>query len=104
MIWPTVMRGLSERIGVLEDHLDLAAHRLQLGRRGGRQVAPSKRDLAAGRLFEPQDQPADRGLAAAGFADQAERLAGIDVEADVLDRAHRAAARRASRRAPGNAW
>ena len=27
MIWPMVMRGLSERIGVLKHRLDLAAHR-----------------------------------------------------------------------------
>ena len=53
--------------------------------------APSKRISPAVGIFQPQDQPADRGLAAAGFADQPERLAGIDVEAHVLHRAHGAA-------------
>ena len=39
---------------------------------------PSNADRAAGRLLEPQDQAADRGLAAAGFADQPQRLARRD--------------------------
>ena len=39
-------------------------------------------------MFEPQDAAAGRGLAAAGFADQAERLALADREADAVDRLH----------------
>ena len=35
---------------------------------------------------EPQDCSADRGLARPGFADQPERLAGVDREVDVLHR------------------
>ena len=37
--------------------------------------APSKRDPARGRLVEPQERAAERRLAAAGLADQPERLA-----------------------------
>jgi len=33
--------------------------------------APAKTDRAAGRIVEPQHRAADRGLAAAGFADEA---------------------------------
>ena len=51
---------------------------------------PSKLDRAAGRLEQPGEQPAGGGLAAAGLADQAERLALADVEVDAVDRAHRA--------------
>ena len=36
---------------------------------------PSNDDLAAGRLEQPGDQPAGGALAAAGLADQRERLA-----------------------------
>src|SRR5258707_12002100 len=46
------------------------------------------RSLASGWLFEPQDQSADGGLAAAGFADQAQGLPRIDRKAHVFDRSH----------------
>ena len=39
-------------------------------------------------LLQARDQPPDRGLAAPGLADHAERGAGPDREADVRDRAH----------------
>ena len=42
--------------------------------------------LACIRLDQPQHQPAHGGFAAAGFADQRQRLAGIDAEADAVDR------------------
>jgi len=47
-------------------------------------------DLAGGRLDEAEHEAARRRLAAAALADQAERLALVDVEADVVDRAHAA--------------
>ena len=47
-------------------------------------------DLAAGRLVELQDRAAGRGLAAAGLADQAERLALLDLEGDAVDGLDRA--------------
>ena len=46
---------------------------------------PSNRTLAAGRFDQPQDCPAGGRLAAAAFADEAERLAAVDVEADAVD-------------------
>src|SRR6185295_4996668 len=42
-------------------------------------------DLARRRLDQPQDAAPGGGLAAARFADEAERLAGGDVEAHVID-------------------
>ena len=60
---------------VLEDDLHLPAVGPQLGLAQMRDVAAVDPDAAAGRLDQPQDRAADRRLAAAGFADQAERLA-----------------------------
>ena len=54
----------------------------------GAQVDAVVEDFAAGRFDQPQDRPAGRRFAAAGFADEAQRLAGVDVEADVVDRVH----------------
>src|ERR1019366_2176438 len=54
-------------------------------------VAAVDPDAAAGRLDQPQDRAADRGFSAAGFADQAKRLAGLNREADAIDREHGAA-------------
>ncbi len=42
--------------------------------------------MACIRLDQPQHQPAQSGFAAAGFADQRQRLAGLDAEADAIDR------------------
>ena len=52
-------------------------------------VDPGKSDRAGGRLLEFEDGAADGGLAAAGFANEAERLAGRDRERYVVDRFHR---------------
>src|SRR5678816_3945501 len=78
-------------VWVLEDDLHLAPQRLELGGRRVREVLAGEADLAGGRLLETQDEPANGGLSAAGFADQSQGLAGENVEADVLDGAHRAA-------------
>ena len=59
---------------------------LELGPRQLRDVLAVEDDAPAGRLDEAQQDAADRGLAAAGLADQAERLAAPDREADVVDR------------------
>src|SRR3546814_10732760 len=41
--------------------------------------------LAAGRLDQPEDAASRRGLAAAGLADDPERFAGLEFEADAVD-------------------
>ena len=47
-------------------------------------------DVARGRALEPGDHAQGRGLAAARRAEQADDLAGRDVEIDIVDRDERA--------------
>ena len=83
---------------LLEDHRDLvaadAAHLLL--RKAGEILAAIEQlaaDDAAGALGEqPDDRERGHALAAAGLADQPERLAILDVEGDAVDRAHLAVA------------
>src|SRR6185369_17471608 len=42
-------------------------------------------DLAVGRFEETRDQPQCRGLAAAGWPEQADQLSMIDFQGDVID-------------------
>ena len=75
---PTLWRGLSDANGSWKT--------ICIRRRSGRSSAsprcvmswPSKTIVPAGRLVEAQDRAADRRLAAAGLADEAERLAAAD--------------------------
>src|SRR5262249_61472855 len=65
----------------------------QLGGREGWEVpdlvgAGAVEDLAAGRIDGAQDATRRRGLAAAAFADQAQRLAFLDGEVDTVDGPH----------------
>ena len=50
------------------------------------QIAALEADTAGIGLDQAQHQPAHGGFAAAGFADQRQRLAGLDGEADAVDR------------------
>ena len=59
--------------------------RLALGRRLVGDVAAVDEDRAAGGVLEAGDQPEQRGLAAAGGADEDDELAVLDVEVDVRD-------------------
>ena len=73
-------------VRVLEDDLRLPAERAQCVGVEAEQVTPFETDAAGVRLDQAQHQAAHGRLAAAGFADQGQRLAGIDVEADAIDR------------------
>ena len=80
---------------VLEDHRHAAAAQVaHLLRVGAEDVAALEADLAAddaARLLEkPHQRKRGDALAGARFADDAERLAGRDREADAVDRAHHA--------------
>ena len=68
-----------ERV-VLEHHRDVALGRLDLV-----DDAAADIDLAAGDGLESGDHPQQRGLAAAGWADQDAELAVANLEADALD-------------------
>ena len=48
---------------------------------------PSKRTVPDVRALQHQQCPCQRGLSAAGLADQAERLAALEVERDAVERA-----------------
>src|SRR6202022_3152965 len=78
-----VADGGMEEEGVLEDHADLAAQRLE------RQVAnivAVKPDGAELRIVETRQQVGDRGLARPGRADERGKLARLDLEGNVRER------------------
>ena len=76
---------VQRRVRVLEDHHHLAPDRPHLRAREVRDVAPVEDDLAAGRVEQAHDAARHRRLAAAGLADDAERLALVDGEGDAVD-------------------
>ena len=75
-------------VGVLEDHLHAAALTAQGAALEMRQVAALVEHAAGGGPDELQDGAPGGALAAAAFADQAERLAAPDLEVDAVDRVH----------------
>ena len=95
---PDRQRRVQRGHRILEDHRDLAAaHVLELLLGELREVLPVEHDRAGDDLRRRlRDQAHDRerghGLPAAGLADDAERLAALDREADAVDRAHDALA------------
>ncbi len=54
------------------------------------EVAPREDDFAGGRRDQLEDRASEGGLAAAGFADEAEHLAFRQRKVDAVHRAHRA--------------
>jgi hypothetical protein len=84
------MRGFKRRIWVLEDDLNLPAQPAQIAAAVMRyDPCRRKRMVAVRRLIETEHDAADRGLATAGFADEAKRLARRNRKRHVIDRAHR---------------
>jgi hypothetical protein len=73
-------------VGILEDDLQLAACLPHLPPVRFRQVLALEDDRAFGRLQQLQDAVAGRRLTRAGLADEPERLAGMHIERDVVDR------------------
>ena len=80
---------IQARVRVLEDDLQAAPIGPHRPRRQGHEIDAFEADRAGARLDQLQHRAADRALARPRFADQAEHLARRDVEADVVDRAHR---------------
>ena len=72
-------------VRVLEDHLHARPHRPHFLGSERREVAPFDSDAAIGGLDQPQQQPSERGFAAAGFADQSQRLAALHRERYAVD-------------------
>ena len=81
MIEPTVIRGLRLACGSWKIICISRPQRPERPALEAGDVAALEPDRAAGRLVEPQDRPARRGLAAARLADEPEGLARGDVEA-----------------------
>src|SRR5215207_2305437 len=75
-------------VGVLEDDLHVAPKRGQLGAAERRHVLALEPHLARGRFDQAQDAAPGRRLAAARLADEPERLAGFELEADAVDGVH----------------
>src|SRR5262249_17485931 len=80
---PYRLARVERGVRVLEDHLDgtRGLEPLTLG-----EVAAVERDMAARRRDQAHDGERPRGLAPAGFADEAQALAGLHVECDAIDR------------------
>jgi hypothetical protein len=73
---------------VLEHHLQLAPQRPQSPAAEPRDVAALEDDLPRGQLVQAHEAAAERRLAAAGLADETERLTRVDLEADAVDGLH----------------
>jgi hypothetical protein len=73
-------------VGVLEDHLDLAAQSEELGLAAAHEVLAPVQDAPRRRLLEPDDRPAEGRLAAAALPDQTEGSARPEREGDPLHR------------------
>jgi hypothetical protein len=80
----------SASVPIPEDHHHLAANGSHLRAGELRDVTTVEDDLPRGRLEQAHQAPGQRRLAAAGLADDPERLAAIDREADVVDGLDRA--------------
>ena len=99
------MRGLSEAKGSWNTAWTRLAVVAAAGRVQSGEVAALEEDGAAGRLLQPEHELGRGGLAAARLAHHPQRLAALDGEGDVVDRAHHAAiAAEEAAAAPGNAW
>src|SRR5207245_2553900 len=75
-------------VWVLEHELRLAAERTRRIVTEREQIRAVETHAPGGRLDQPQHQPPDGGLSGARLANQRERLAGFDREADAVDRLH----------------
>src|SRR6478736_7822072 len=67
-------------VRILKDDLNVLAERraVKIARRDMADRLPLERDLALARIDQPADDARRRALAGAGFADQADALAGAD--------------------------
>ena len=101
MMSPTLIRGLSEPYGSWKT--------ICIRRRAAQQLPRRQRDAGRGPRsgsrpalgsMQPQDAAGPRRLAAAGLADEPQRLAGLEREAHAVHRADHAAAPRRARLPP----
>jgi hypothetical protein len=79
---------VQRRVRVLEDHLHVPPQRAQLALRQVGDVRALEDDRTTGRFEEPDEHAARGRLAAAGLADQPQRLSLVDIEVETVDRLH----------------
>ncbi len=79
---------VERRVGILEDQLHVAAQALHARRPGGPHILAGEDQGPRIRLDQSENQPGQCRFPAAGLADDTQRLARIDVERHVVDRAH----------------
>ena len=82
---PDGQAGIQRSVGILEDDLHVAAQGFELGSVELEDVAAVEVGGPGGRIDQPQHGAPDGRLAAAGFADQAERLALLDAETHIVN-------------------
>src|SRR5947209_1689318 len=80
---------VERRVRVLEHHLQVAAGAAERPSPQPEHLSAAEGDPAGIRLLDPDDQLAERRLAATGLPDEPEGLPGADVEVDARDRLHR---------------
>ena len=85
---PTVIRGLSDVYGSWKTICALRRKGRSCPGRQRRDVLAVEDDAPARGLDGAQDEPPGGRLAAAALPDEAERLPGLDGEADAVDGAH----------------
>ena len=103
-IWRRCQPGIERGVGVLEHHLRVPPRRAHRLGAEGRDIGAVDHDAPAARLQQPQHQPRHGRFAAAGLADQAQRLAACHAERDAIDGAQlRRATIAGSRAAPESA-
>jgi hypothetical protein len=79
---------VQRRIGILKDHLHLPAEGPYVAFGQAVNARAAEPNLAGGRIDQLEDRLADRRFTAAAFADKTQRLAGLDVEGDIVDSAY----------------
>ena len=83
-----LLARIERAIGVLEDDLHLAAHLRRHRAVGDVDLLAVDEQFARGRRVDQRDDAGERRLAAAAFADDRQRLALLDREADALHGMH----------------
>ena len=81
---------IERSVRILKDHLQLFAVGDHFFLRKARQLVPLPLHAARGDVVQADDRAPGGRLAAAGLADQAERLAAADAERNAVDGAHNA--------------
>ena len=78
---------IERAVGILERHLDAAVIAATVGALQRQHVLAVEADASAAGFVKPHETARQGRLAAAGFADDAERLAARTSKLDVLERA-----------------